>query len=173
MSQQHSIGLAELIEQVRQELLLTGPDLGEVPIFSVDEVSLELQVTVQKEIGGGVKIYVVELGGKMSRDDVHIIKLTLTPLIDKERRRQLYDQHYPGGAAAVERASMATLKGSSRESSARDVRAAGVVKRSDDMKRLELRLSELDNARIHVSGHSYRASILLYPLMRVIDGSRY
>lgn len=116
MTQEDSIGLAELIEQVRQDLLSTGPDLGEVPIFSVDEISLELQVTVSKEGGGGIKIHVIELGGKVGRDDVQTIKLTLTPLIDKETRRKLYEQHYPGGAAAVERASMAALKGSSEES---------------------------------------------------------
>lgn len=116
MTGESPIGLAELIERVRQELLSAGPDLGEVPIFSVDEVSLELQVTVRREGGGGINIQVIELGGKVGRDDVHTVKLTLTPLVDKQKRRQLYESHYPGGVAAIERASMATLKGSAHES---------------------------------------------------------
>ena len=49
MSDESSIGLAELIQQVKEELLTQAPD-GEkdIPIFAVDSVELELQVTVKK-----------------------------------------------------------------------------------------------------------------------------
>lgn len=117
MTQENSVGLAELIEKVKQELLISDLKSGEAPFLSVDEVSLELQVTVQKEGDAGIKIYVIQIGGKLSRDDVQIIKVTLTPLLSKEERLKQYEQRYPGGAAAVARASiLGTLKGDSQES---------------------------------------------------------
>jgi hypothetical protein len=126
MTQENPIGLAELIDTVRQELLLqellsTGPGSGNVPFLSIDEVSLELQVTVQKEGNAGIKINVIQIGGSVSRNDVQTIKITLTPLLSKEARLSHYQKHYPGGEAlgaeAVERVSTrGTLKGSAEES---------------------------------------------------------
>lgn len=121
MTQENPIGLEELIEKVRQELLSTERKSGEVPFLSVDEVSLELQVTIQKEGEAGIKIHVIQLGGKVSRDDVQTIKVTLTPLLSKEERLKQFERQYPGGvaaaAAAVAEASVkATVKGSSKES---------------------------------------------------------
>ena len=94
MSSQNSIGLAELIAKVRQELLSTE-NTADVPLFSVDEVKLELQVTVTKEGEAGLHIEVVELGGKVSREDVHKIEVTLTPLVAKEKRATLFQERYP------------------------------------------------------------------------------
>lgn len=121
MTQENPIGLAELIEQVREELLSTDQRSGEVPFLSVDEVSLELQVTVQKEGDAGIKIHVIQIGGKVSRDDVQTIKVTLTPLLDKKERLKQFEQQYAGGAAAAAAAvasvsARGTLKGSDKES---------------------------------------------------------
>ena len=121
MIQENPIGLAELIEKVKQELLISDLKSGEAPFLSIDEVSLELQVTVQKEGDAGIKIHVIQIGGKLSRDDVQTIKVTLTPLLSKEERLKQYEQHYPAGpaAAAAALASVSvrgTLKGSDKES---------------------------------------------------------
>ena len=121
MSQENSIGLSELIEKVRQELLTTVARPGEIPFLSVDEVSLELQVTIQKEGDAGIKIHIIQIGGKVSRDDVQTIKLTLSPLLSKEERLKQYEQHFPGGPAAAAAAvasvsARGTLKGSATES---------------------------------------------------------
>jgi len=96
MSEDNLIGLAELIEQVKRELLATSPDQEtDVPFMSVDSVELELQVTVKKEGKGGVKIYVLELAGGGSRDDVQKVKVTLSPLVNKETLLGLYRKRYP------------------------------------------------------------------------------
>ncbi|MBD0343362.1 MAG: hypothetical protein ICV63_00705 [Coleofasciculus sp. Co-bin14] len=96
MSQDNLIGLAELIEQVKRELLATSLDNEtNVPFLSVDSVELELQVTVKKEGKGGVKIYVLELGGGGSRDDVQKVKVTLSPLLNKETLLGLYRKRHP------------------------------------------------------------------------------
>jgi hypothetical protein len=91
-----SIGLAELIEQVKQDLLSTVPGKNkDAPILFVSSVEVEAQVTVKREGKAGVKIDVVsvgggELGGGISRDDVHKVKVTLSPLFDKDRMMEFY-----------------------------------------------------------------------------------
>lgn len=90
------IGLAELIEQVKRELLPTTSDKDtEVPFLSVDTVELELQVTVRKEGKAGLKVYIFEAGGGGSRDDLQKVKVTLSPLLSKEKRLNLYTKRYP------------------------------------------------------------------------------
>ncbi|MFW9259594.1 trypco2 family protein [uncultured Nostoc sp.] len=117
MSEENSIGLAELIEQIKQELLSTEAE-GEkpIPLFSVDQVSLELQVTARKEGKAGIKVYVVELGGGGSRDDVQKVTVTLTPLLSKEERIALYKTRYPQKWKLLEETSIeGLLKGSNDE----------------------------------------------------------
>ncbi|MHC0068516.1 trypco2 family protein [Nostoc sp. UIC 10890] len=117
MSEENSIGLAELIEHIKQELLSTEAE-GEkpIPLFSVDQVSLELQVTARKEGKAGIKVYVVELGGGGSRDDVQKVTVTLTPLLSKEERIALYKTRYPQKWKLLEETSMeGLLKGSNDE----------------------------------------------------------
>jgi len=117
MSDENPIGLTELIEQVKRELLSTEIDTPEAtPFFSVDEVTLELQVTVSKEGKGGVNIHVVEFGGGVKRDDVQTVKVTLTPLLSKEERVRLYKTRYPELWRSVEEATISgTIKGSTEE----------------------------------------------------------
>ena len=91
-----SIGLAELIQQVKQELLTPDEEGNDIPLLSVDSVELELQVTVRKEGKGGVKIYVLELGGGGSRDDVQKVKIKLSPLVNKETLLKIYYKSNPG-----------------------------------------------------------------------------
>ncbi|OUL23953.1 hypothetical protein BV378_20160 [Nostoc sp. RF31YmG] len=95
------IGLAELIQQVKQELLTTYPrSENDTPILSVDSVELELQVTVKKDAKGGVKINVLqfgggELSGGASRDDVQKVKVKLSPLVSKEQILKAYYKENP------------------------------------------------------------------------------
>jgi Trypsin-co-occurring domain 2 len=95
------IGLAELIQQVKQELLTTYPNSeNDTPTFSVDSVELELQVTVKKDGKGGVKVNVLsfgegELSGGVSRDDVQKVKVKLLPLLSKEQILKAYYKENP------------------------------------------------------------------------------
>ncbi|MDF5724860.1 MAG: hypothetical protein PUP91_31275 [Rhizonema sp. PD37] len=95
------IGLAELIQQVKQELLTTYPHSeNDTPILSVDSVELELQVTVKREGKGGVKISVLQFGGGevsggASRDDVQKVKVQLSPLLTKEQILEAYYKENP------------------------------------------------------------------------------
>jgi hypothetical protein len=92
-----SIGLAEFIQQVKQDLLSVAPGKDkEAPFLFVESVELELQVTVKRtgKAGGkaGLKINVlgVEAGGELGRDDVQKVTVKLSPLFDKEYLTEAY-----------------------------------------------------------------------------------
>lgn len=95
------IGLAELIQQVKQELLTTYPQSeNDTPILGIDSVELELQVTVKREGKGGVKINVLQFGGGelsagASRDDIQKVKVKLSPLLSKEQILKAYYKENP------------------------------------------------------------------------------
>ena len=111
------IGLAELIKQLKAELLSFGPGTGEAPLFYVKEVTLELQVTISKGGNAGLKIQVIEAGAEYKREDVHTITLTLDPIMGKNDAVDYYKQHAPGGAPLLEQAGvMGILKGDEQES---------------------------------------------------------
>jgi hypothetical protein len=102
MSDENLIGLAELIQQVKQELLTISPsNEQDVPFLGVDSVELELQVTVKKEGKGGVKIYVLEVGVGGSRDDVQKVKVTLSPLVNKATLLEAYSKKNSDGWAKL------------------------------------------------------------------------
>lgn len=112
------IGLAELIQQVKQDLLSEVPGKSkDAPILFVSSVEVEVQVTVKREGKAGVKVNVVsiggaEAGGGISRDDVHKVKVTLSPLFDKERMMEFYQTLQPNQVPASVKQSMdALLKG--------------------------------------------------------------
>lgn len=98
-----AIGLGEFIQQVKQDLLSVAPGKEkEAPFLFVESVELELQVTVKHSgkagAKGNIKINVLgtggevggEVGGDVSRDDVHKVKVKLSPLFDKERLMEFY-----------------------------------------------------------------------------------
>lgn len=122
MPEENSIGLAELVEQVKKELLSTAPgQTKDAPVLFVNSVELELQVTVKRGGTGGLKVNVVPLGGaeisgSISRDDVHKVKVTLSPLFDKERLMEFYGAIHPDKIpSSVKRSLEALFKGDEEE----------------------------------------------------------
>ena len=89
------IGLSELINQVKQELLTPPDKNGEPPVFFVDSVELELQVTAKREGNAGVKIDVVSIGGvegggTLGHEKTHTVKVSLSPLFEKEQMAEWF-----------------------------------------------------------------------------------
>ena len=101
------IGLTELLNQVKQELVAASTlatvkqsadgaiQPTDIPLFTYGNVELELQVTVKKDVKGGLKISVFEFGGGASRDDVQKIKVTLEPLFTKEELLNILKENNP------------------------------------------------------------------------------
>lgn len=113
-----SIGLADLIQQVKQELLSTVPgENTDTPIMFVESVELELQVAVSREGGGGIKIDVLSFGGAeanaaMSQERSHTVKVKLSPLFDKEKLMEFYETLHPDKIpSSVKQSLNALLKG--------------------------------------------------------------
>jgi hypothetical protein len=83
------LGLQELIYQVKRELLAPNPAQSARdpnPLFRIDKVELEIAVRITKEDGGQIKLSVLDFGfegGKsVTREQGHVVKLSLTPLKD-------------------------------------------------------------------------------------------
>jgi len=82
-----SIGLAELIAQVRQELI--RPEMAtedKIPLLSIEEIELQIAITVSKTAKAGINIQVIELGGYRLHSDVHTVRVKLAPLLTREER---------------------------------------------------------------------------------------
>ncbi|MEC4819710.1 MAG: trypco2 family protein [Scytonema sp. PMC 1069.18] len=72
-NQKNSIGLAEFIQQVKEDLLSVAPGKDkEAPFLFVESVDLELQVTVKRtdKAGGkgSIKINVLGTGGEIGAE---------------------------------------------------------------------------------------------------------
>jgi len=88
------IGLADFIGQVKRELAKPpANDTTGVPLLMVDNVELQLQVVTSRDAKGGIKVNVLaatgELGGGLKRDDVHTVRVVMTPIQGHEERVQL------------------------------------------------------------------------------------
>jgi hypothetical protein len=106
------IGLNELIYQVKRELLSAGSRENDpVPLFAVDEIELEVAVTVSREGQAGINIQVLNLGGGASREDAQTVRVRLKPLLTKEELLAELRKRNPGLFAAVTDESQALLKG--------------------------------------------------------------
>ena len=97
MSGDAGVGLAEAIRSLRAELSLAMQHgAGEEIRFRVGPVELEflLEVTQEAGIEGGVRFYVVSLGGKgsVARSSTHRITLSLLPLTAEGKDVSVVDE---------------------------------------------------------------------------------
>lgn len=84
MSESTPIELSELIEEVRDELMVAKEQGKDRDLkFDIELAQIEIQFSVRREIKGkgGIKFYVVEAGGeaKTARETVQKITLQLRP----------------------------------------------------------------------------------------------
>ncbi|MEA5467648.1 trypco2 family protein [Spirulina sp. 06S082] len=115
------IGLAELITKIKEDLAKTNK---ESPAFLVEKIELDLQVTVSKgrEVQGSgeakiepqINIFsldVLKLGeagisgeakASLNREDIHSIKITLTPVFLNEKLMDYLEKSDPETAKKVE-----------------------------------------------------------------------
>jgi hypothetical protein len=96
------ITLQALIEKVKSDLFssyVNSQQSGKLiyPIFFVDQVELEVQVSLQHDTEAGIKItipQVVEgsLGAFQGKGSYHTLKIKLSPILSREELRGLIDQ---------------------------------------------------------------------------------
>ena len=117
------IGLTDLIEQVKRELLASAPEKADsFPFLFVDSIELELQVAVSWSGNGGVKIEVLsigggEIGGEIERERIQTVKVTLSSLFDKKQLMEYYKVTHPNDVLmAVNENMKAVFKGDNQGS---------------------------------------------------------
>ena len=117
-NEEKPIGLTELIQQVKRELL-TPNESAEARIFFVDNVELTIKVGVKRGVKGGIDLSVLSFGkvkleGGVDREDVHTVKVKLSPLFDKKRLLEFYQTLDPEQMnSTVKKSVEAILKGQS------------------------------------------------------------
>ncbi|MGB3514123.1 MAG: trypco2 family protein [Microcoleaceae cyanobacterium] len=109
-----SIGLAELIDKVKAELL-TSPK--NTRFLFVDNVELELQVVVTKDAKTGLKIDVLGIGGAnvgadVEQRNIQRVKVSLSPVFTKEEMKEYCQKEAPEFYKSIFQGSVdATIKG--------------------------------------------------------------
>ena len=74
------IGLVEFIQAVKQELVRAQQSAGNNPLLKLDDVELEMSIVTTKEVSGGLKFWVIELGGKYDKEQTHKLTVKLAPM---------------------------------------------------------------------------------------------
>lgn len=120
------IGLSELIQQVKIELLSSVTDEKSAPpILFVESVELELKVAARRDGSAGIKIDVLsvgggEIGGGVSQEQTHTVKVHLSPLFEKAQLVEWYKDLYGEEVMpAVKRSLDGLLKGNESDIASR------------------------------------------------------
>lgn len=76
------IELADLIDYVAQQLTEADQRAGgrSGRIMSFTECELELAVSVEREAGAGIKVWLLELGGSQTKANSHVIRVKCSAL---------------------------------------------------------------------------------------------
>jgi len=95
----NEIDLADLIFQIKSELLARRPAekaRGLPALFWIDQVELELSVSITAQTGGKIRISVIpvdaEVSGTREKQQGHKVKVRLTPLLSLDEMRDLLSQ---------------------------------------------------------------------------------
>jgi hypothetical protein len=88
MTKKHLLGLVDLINQMKNELL-NSENKVEINMFCIDEIILEVNFTISGDIESGFDLGVVTLGSTVNEEQVQKVTVKLTPLVSKN---QLIDE---------------------------------------------------------------------------------
>lgn len=78
MTANKGIGITELIEKIKQDLLIPQPK-NEHSMFKIEEVVIEINFTVNAEIEGGFNLGVVTIGSKVDEEKIQKVTVKLSP----------------------------------------------------------------------------------------------
>jgi DNA replication protein DnaD len=109
-STKKSLGISELIRQIKEDLL-SEQGQEDPKLFSIDEITLELNFTVSGDIDSGFNLGVVTLGSEISEERVQKITLKLTPLVSKTQLLEQINSSQEDAAGIVEASQDGLLKG--------------------------------------------------------------
>jgi hypothetical protein len=80
----NTIGLTELIRRIKKDLLADN-NQNEPDLFSIDEVTLEVNFVINGDIDSGFNFGIVSLGSQISEERVQKVTIKMTPLVSKSQ----------------------------------------------------------------------------------------
>ena len=110
-----SVSLSELIAWVKQDLLSEEARNNDpVPLFTIDEVTVEVNFTVEANDEGKISLKIIEFGGGVSGQTVQKATIKLTPILTKEESIQLLKKKHPELFKEVEETIKVVFRGENR-----------------------------------------------------------
>jgi hypothetical protein len=110
LNSKKSLGLTELIQRIRQDLLMKQAQ-NEPDLFSIDEVTLEINFTISGDIEGGFDLGVVTLGTDVSEERVQKVVIKMTPLVSKQQLISALNQNPEMAQATLDISSRKLFRG--------------------------------------------------------------
>lgn len=119
-----NISLKRLIEQVRTDLVAPHKDRG-YPVFTVEQIELELEVGITESTGGELAISVLEtitgkLGKNVDRTNTHKMKVVLKPILSQDELRDMVEKDPRLMQGTTENSHRALLKKTDERDGARE-----------------------------------------------------
>lgn len=106
------LGLSALIYQIKQDLLsLEARERDQIGLFSLDEVTLEVNFVVTGDVDSGFNLGVVTLGSKVAEERVQKVTLKLTPLLPRKELIESLKKDIARWEEIERTSGMALLKG--------------------------------------------------------------
>ena len=76
------LGLSELISRIKQDLMSDiAHDRDKTTVFSIDELTLEVNFVITGDVESGFDIGVVSLGSQVSEERIQKVTIKMTPLL--------------------------------------------------------------------------------------------
>ena len=80
------LGLSDLIYRIKQDLLSEAAhERDKLTVFSIDEITLEVNFVITGDINSGFNIGVVTLGSQVSEERIQKVTLKMTPLVTRDQ----------------------------------------------------------------------------------------
>jgi len=93
-----NLGIYEVIQQLKKEFEELEKPTASKYRFDIKEVEIELSVAVKRKGKAGINVWIVEVGGEYSSEEIHKIKLKLEPYVDlEEEEKQKETSRTPAG----------------------------------------------------------------------------
>lgn len=83
---QKRLGINELIERVKEELL-TEQDKEKPKLFRIIEITLEINFAISGDINSGFDLGVVTLGSEVSEERIQKVTIKLDPINSDEAKK--------------------------------------------------------------------------------------
>jgi hypothetical protein len=105
-----TIGISDLIARLKTELL-SKQNTDEPNLFSIDEITVEVNFVIDGNIESGFNLGVVTLGSEVSEERVQKITVKMSPIVSKQQLIEKINRQPEEASKVLEASSRAVLRG--------------------------------------------------------------